>query len=96
MLLFDNLLASIYFYTYASLYDWYRSFRSTLADCPKGKFGISCENNCSSRNCKGSSASCHGLTGKCQEGCKPGWIGKDCSERSMSVISIHKYMIYYY
>ena len=43
-------------------------------------YGLSCENNCSSRNCNGSSGGCHGLTGQCVDGCKPGWFGQDCTK----------------
>jgi hypothetical protein len=59
-----------------------------LSDCPKGKYGLSCKKTCSSRNCEGTSASCHGLTGKCVHGCKPGWIGMDCSEKGMFIAAI--------
>ena len=52
------------------------------AECPEGKFGLGCAQNCSCEN----GAACGHVTGACD--CKPGYTGASC-ESGMSAKSLH-------
>ncbi|XP_062579125.1 multiple epidermal growth factor-like domains protein 10 [Saccostrea cucullata] len=45
--------------------------------CASGTFGPDCKYNCS-RHCLNDSV-CNSITGKCDKGCKPGYMGEQCN-----------------
>lgn len=69
-------------------------FVAVLTECIQGWYGPKCENKCSD-SCK--NKSCIATTGTCLYGCKPGYIGHNCSESKEQTITITLtigYMIY--
>ncbi|KAK3781850.1 hypothetical protein RRG08_056780, partial [Elysia crispata] len=47
--------------------------------CPSGKFGENCQNNCST-HCAGNKNGCSHIDGSCSSGCDPGYKGKMCKQ----------------
>lgn len=47
--------------------------------CSVGYFGQNCTDKCNS-SCKG----CNHITGVCDSGCQPGWIGDFCEQGNLS------------
>ena len=72
--------------TYISYLDLSGSYlhHSVLLDCKTGTFGAGCSNKCSChpQNAK-DLKTCDAVTGQCK--CKRGWIGRNCSERTLDI-----------
>ena len=49
-----------------------------FAECYLGFYGEGCVNNCS-EHCLGADNSCHHVTGTCDLGCDPGYLGALCT-----------------
>lgn len=47
--------------------------------CSAGYFGQDCTRKCKS-SCKG----CNHVTGLCESGCQPGWVGDFCEQGKLS------------
>ena len=56
-------------------------------ECPYGTYGDRCKHNCS-ENCKNKCAATSSI-GKCNDGCKPGYEGDDCSKGNVTKYSFH-------
>lgn len=54
------------------------TFMNGVVGCPAGFFGTNCSKQCSV-NCDESNP-CDRFTGRCDRGCKIGWIGLYCNE----------------
>lgn len=50
-----------------------------IIECSAGYFGVECSNKCS-KNCI-ETHKCDRFSGKCDNGCKPGWKGDTCNDR---------------
>lgn len=60
-------------------------FVTVFSECiQSGRYGPKCENKCS-ESCK--NTSCIATTGNCLSGCKPGYIGHNCSEGKEQTIT---------
>lgn len=49
-----------------------------VEECPPGTFGGVCEHNCTGHCLH--DVTCNRTTGSCDQGCKPGYIGKLCEK----------------
>lgn len=58
-------------------------FFFVILACSVGYFGQDCTGKCKS-SCKG----CNHITGVCDSGCKPGWIGDYCEQGKLSYTKI--------
>ena len=62
----------------------------THLECPRGLFGLYCENQC---HCADTGERCDGKTGHCVSGCSDGWAGDDCNTReNLSIYSKRMYI----
>lgn len=54
-----------------------------LSACPVGYFGQNCSEECiNSYTCDG----CNNVSGLCDYGCRPGWIGYFCQKSTYSFV----------
>lgn len=51
--------------------------------CPNGLFGQDC-----SEKCNGTCAGCNHVSGVCDYGCIPGWMGHSCNQSIVYTISL--------
>lgn len=71
-----------YCYICLSIFFFFLSKCVLVSECPDGKYGQNCRENCSA-TCN----SCNKKSGFCEYGCKPGWKGDNC-ETGIVFISI--------
>lgn len=59
-----------------------------MSACPVGHFGQDCSETCiNSYTCDG----CNDVSGSCDYGCRPGWIGYFC-QKSKTLIYTHNFI----
>lgn len=52
--------------------------------CPNGLFGQDC-----SEKCSGTCSGCNHVSGVCDSGCNPGWMGHSCNQSIVNNISLN-------
>ncbi len=50
-------------------------FIADVSECPFGRWGVNCENEC---HCRDGNESCHPVNGTCESGCAARWAGHSC------------------
>ena len=49
-------------------------------ECPFGRWGVNCENEC---HCRDHTEVCHPLNGTCDSGCDAHWTGTACQRKPL-------------